>query len=137
MSFENADEIHDVERRFGSEPRPKRTPRGERMQPSLVLRGKKIDRRKHPFSFRDPLRLPRLTRPTLLCLRAPIEFGLPVLPADPDDVAPACGVGDQGDNGGAPAEPAMPTLEGAALERHRHLCARRVPDAGVSVALSG
>ncbi len=107
------------------------------MQLSLVLRGKKIDRRKHPFSFHEPLRLPCLTCAALLGLGAPIEFGLPVLPADPDDLAPACGVGDQGDDRGAPAESAMSTLEGAALERHCHFCARRIPDAGCSVTLSG
>jgi hypothetical protein len=132
----HAYEIHDVERRPGRELHPGWAPDRELAQSRLLVRRKKLDRGEHPGTFHVPGRLLGLGSALVRVVAAPIKLGLPMLSADPLDLAPERRLGDQPDNLGVPANPAAAARDSPAPERHPEFCARRVPRPRLAVAES-
>ncbi len=64
------------------------------MQLGLLVRRKKVDRGQHPGPLRIPSRLLRFGRALFRVVAASVELGLPVLTADPHDLAPPRRLGD-------------------------------------------
>lgn len=90
----HAYEIHDVERRAGRELHPGWAPDREFVKLCLLGRRKKIDRGEHAGALRVPDHLFGLGRALVRVVAASVEFGLPVLTADPHNFAPPRRLGD-------------------------------------------
>jgi hypothetical protein len=126
-------ELHHVERRLGLQPHAGGAALGYGTQRCLFGGRKARDRCEDGRAFVFPIRRCSGSFAGGLVLPAFLEFGLPVLAADPDDVAPAGRIFDEADDVRAAAMAARPADDRAASYGHRELRAGRVPLAGLRV----